>query len=231
MSTYIHVPTHDGLQMPAYYVRATANNAPSLVLIQEIFGVNAAMKALATMWALQGYHVICPDLFWRQEPGLELDPTIEAEFQHGKALKAGLNRDLCLADLESARLYLSQQHHNPNCLAVGYCMGGNLVSQMAAHSPLACAISYYGVGLDEVLPTLPSDAAPTFFHIAELDQQVPEETRSIIKQHCGSRLDWGYHIHENCDHAFARPDGRHFNAQANKLAMHLSLIFLSKHVG
>ena len=69
MSDLVSIPSHDAREFKALSVAATQANAPGLVLVQEIFGINSSMEAAAQHWASQGYHVVCPDLFWRQQPG------------------------------------------------------------------------------------------------------------------------------------------------------------------
>lgn len=230
MATYVEVSTHDGLNMPALYVEANKSDAPNLILIQEIFGINQAMKSLALMWAHKGFNVICPDLFWRQMPGLDLDPTVQNDFAMGKKLKAGLDIPTCIKDVNSAGTFLLNKHENQQIAAIGYCMGGTLVIRLAATSKINCAISYYGVGLEDVLNDLPDTMPPCLFHVAELDQQVPTIAREMISQHSDSREGWQHHTHEGCDHAFSRPGGESFDEQADEFALDLSLDFLTKHI-
>lgn len=229
MASYVEVPTHDQLFMPALYVEANKPNALNLILIQEIFGINQAMKSLALMWAQKGFNVICPDLFWRQMPGLELDPTVSKDVETGRKLKAGLDISTAIKDLISAGTFLINKNDSKQIAAVGYCMGGTLVIQLAATHSINCAVSYYGVGLENVLNELPKTMPPCLFHVAELDQQVPEITREMITQHTLERPGWQNHLHLNCDHAFSRPSGEGYQEKADKLALNLSLDFLTEH--
>ena len=76
----IQLHTQDGQKFDAYFANAPRDDAPGLVLIQEIFGISQAMRTAAHRWAELGFSVVVPDLFWRQQPGVVLEPRIEAEF-------------------------------------------------------------------------------------------------------------------------------------------------------
>lgn len=225
---YVQVPTSDGRSMKALSVAATVPNAPGIVLIQEIFGINSAMQSLAKQWAEMGFNVLCPDLFWRQEPNMQLDPTNQSQFSLGVELMMGMDDAETAADLESTRAFLAQQLGHDKIAAVGYCMGGRLVALMAEASPIKCAVSFYGVGLQDLLPTLSADAAPTLLHIAELDSYVPAEVRKVITDNADSRAEWEHYLYEGCDHAFARPKGVHFDEAATREANKRSVGFLNR---
>lgn len=226
--SYVTITTSDGKSMKAFEALAQDKNAPGLILIQEIFGVNASMRQLAKNWAELGFNVWCPDLFFRSEPGLELDPTNQSQFQLGVELMQEMDVDATLADLESARAQLAQKLGHEHIASVGYCMGGRLVVLFANQSPIKAAVSYYGVSLENTLPHIGADAAPTLLHIAELDAYVPAETRAVIEADVAQRSGWESYVYANCDHAFARPNGMHYQAEADKLALERSLQFFKK---
>ncbi|MDO5667872.1 MAG: dienelactone hydrolase family protein [Alcaligenaceae bacterium] len=231
--SFVEIKVADGQSMQAFYLPADTaepNKAPGIVLIQEIFGINEAMQAKAKAWSSQGFNVLCPDLFWRQEPGVVLDPRVPEEFQKGVDFMQNMQLEDSLADLEATRVKLAELIGHERIGAVGYCMGGRLVIQMAGEARIKCAVSYYGVALETVLPELPSDAAVSFLHIAELDSYVPEDVRQLIISEVEAREAWDYHLYEGCDHAFARPNGAHFVAEAAAKAEQLSLEFMQKHV-
>lgn len=227
MST-LQVTTSDGLKMQAFEVLSSEKNAPGLVLIQEIFGINAAMRQLAKDWADRGFNVWCPDLFFRSEAGLQLDPNNQSQFELGVELMQEMDDAKTLQDLESTRAQLAEKLGHNNIVAVGYCLGGRLVVEMAEKSPIKAAVSYYGVNLENILPKL-SSAAPTLLHIAEQDKWVQGEALDIIKAEADKRDDWEAYVYPNCDHAFARPKGMHFDAEADALAVERSVSFLQRH--
>lgn len=226
---FVQVSTFDDQKMRAFEVLAADKNAPGLVLIQEIFGVNSSMRQLAQDWAQRGFNVWCPDLFFRSEPGLELDPTNQSQFALGVELMQEMDVSLTLKDLESTRAQLAKKLGHDNVVAVGYCMGGRLVVQMAANSPIKAAVSYYGVGLENVIPAM-TNTAPTLLHIAELDKWVQGEARATIEAEATKRKGWESHLYAGCDHAFARPKGVHFDAAADELAIKNSMAFLERYI-
>ncbi len=228
--SYVTITTADGKQMKAFEALAQDKNAPGLILIQEIFGVNSSMRQLAKNWAERGFNVWCPDLFFRSEPGLELDPTNQSQFQLGVELMQEMDVEVSLGDLESARAQLAKKLGHDRIASVGYCMGGRLVVLFANQSPIKAAVSYYGVSLENTLPNIGTHAAPTLLHIAELDAYVPAETRAVIEADVAQRAGWESYVYADCDHAFARPNGMHYHADADQLAIERTQSFLKKHL-
>ncbi len=230
---FIDIDVANGQKMQALWLPAESadpKSAPAIVLVQEIFGINDALKIKAKQWAEQGYNVLCPDLFWRFEPGVILEPTIPEQFEQGVGFMQKMRLDETLADLEATRAKLAELIDHDRIAAVGYCLGGRLVVQMAGEAKIKCAVSFYGVSLETVLPALSVDAAVSFLHIAELDSYVPEDVRQLIINEVESRDGWGYKLYEGCDHAFARPNGAHFVADAAAKAEQLSLEFMQRHL-
>src|SRR5690625_328349 len=218
---YVTVTTVDNKSMRALYAPAQTDNptqTPGIVLIQEIFGINDAMQELARIWSAKGYNVLCPDLFFRQEPNLNLDPRKEEEFAKGVELMQGMDLDDTLNDLESTRAHLENLLDHDIIGAMGYCLGGRLVIQMGAQGKIKAAVSYYGVNLEKVLPEVPTSAAPAFLHIAELDDYVPADVLKVITENVSERSDWGYEIYPDCDQAFALPTGAPYVAEAAQKA-------------
>lgn len=226
---WMNLATENGKKFDALLVRTDKENAPGIVLIQEIFGVNDAMQTKAKQWAALGYNVICPDLFWRQQERVQLEPR--TEFEQALEFMHGMDNDHVLADLELARQTLSAQLGHDQIAAIGYCMGGRLVLQVAGQAKVKAAVSYYGVGLEQLLPTLPEVTAPSLVYVAELDSYVPVEARNQIQQNVEQRKDWTYYLYEGCDHAFARPKGEHYDPAADALATERAVEFLKKHIG
>lgn len=224
----IQLHTADGQKFEAYFAKAAADDAPGLVLIQEIFGINQSMRTAANQWSALGFNVLVPDLFWRQEPGVILEPRIEAEFARGVELMQAMDQERAVEDLNVARTWLADHAGHDRVGALGYCLGGRLVVKMAAATPVKCAVSYYGVGLENILPSVPDTAAPTLLHIAELDSYVPADLRKVILDDAAAREDWEAYVYPGCDHAFARPGGAHWVEEAAKLAQGRSLAFMKR---
>jgi len=216
----------DGFALPALHVASATGNGRALVLIQEIFGINAGMKAAAQAWAQDGFDVLCPDLFARQQPSVDLDPTQADQFQQGVALMQGMDDACTLRDLEAARAWFVAQGRGSKVAALGYCLGGRLAVQLALHTPISAAVSYYGVGLENLLPETPVTMAPCLLHIADLDAYVPPEVRQTILDRAALQTRMPVHVYPGCDHGFARPQGQRFDAAAAEQARVRSLDFL-----
>ncbi len=230
MSTTFQIPSTDGRQFDALYSAAADSNAPAIVLVQEIFGINHAMKEAVREWSALGYHVICPDLFWRQQPNVVLEPAAPGDFDKAVVLMQGMDAALALSDLGGTRDWLKAKLGHERIAVLGYCLGGRLSVQAAMEHPFRCAVSYYGVGLEEVLPSATAQTPPTLLHIAALDHFVPPAAREKILACVDALPQFEAHIYEGCDHAFARKDGEGFVAEAAALAEQRSLAFMGKHV-
>ncbi len=225
-----------GATFSAYLARPQAAQAPAprpaLVLIQEIFGVNRVMRDLADGFAASGYLVACPDLFWRQEPGIQITDRSEAEWARAFALYKGFDAALGLADLIATLAHVrSIEGASGKVGCVGYCLGGNLAYQMACRSPVDASVGYYGVGIEGLLDLASGIKAPLLLHIAEKDQFCPPEAQSRIKAALGGHKLVTLHSYAGQDHAFARVGGQHWNQEAAEAANRRTAAFLKAHLG
>lgn len=217
----------------AAYVSApkTASPVAGMLVVQEIFGVNQVMRDLCDSYAAQGYLAVCPDLFWRQEPGIQITDKSDAEWQRAFALFKGFDQDKGAQDLAASLAHLRKlPGSNGKAGTVGYCLGGKLAYLMAARSNSDCNVSYYGVGIDGALGEAGKIQKPLLMHIAAEDGYVPKDAQARIKQALGANEKVTIHVYEGTDHAFARVGGAHWNAAAAKLANDRTAAFLKKHL-
>ena len=217
----------------AAYVSAPKGkpSAPGILVIQEIFGVNKVMRDLCDDLAGQGYLAMCPDLFWRQKPGIQITDKTEAEWKRAVELMQGFDQTKGTQDLVASLAHLRKL---PGCSgkagSVGYCLGGRMAYFMGTRSDSDCNVSYYGVGIEGVLGEASKIQRPLLMHIAAEDQYVPKEAQAKIKQALAANGNVTIHVYEGCDHAFARVGGAHWNATAAKLANDRSAAFFKKHL-
>jgi carboxymethylenebutenolidase len=229
----ITIKTPKGESFSGYLAKPKTTGAlvPGLILIQEIFGVNAIMRGLANMMADLGYLTLCPDLFWRQEPGIQLTDKTEAHWARAFELYKGFNEASGVADLSAAVDYL---RHLPECSAkvgsMGYCLGGKLAYLMATRGDTDCNIGYYGVGIEAALNEAAAITKPLMLHIAAADKFVPPEAQAMIQDRLATVPLATVHRYEGCDHAFARVGGEHYDAAAAKLADERTAAFLRQHL-
>jgi len=228
MPSMVSLKTPDNQSFQAYFAPAQSADAPGIVLIQEIFGINDSMRTLASEWSTKGFNVVVPDLFWRQEPGVVLEPRKEAEFAHGVELMQAVDQDVAAQDLEVTRAWLAEKIGHDRVGAMGYCFGGRMVVKMAADNRIRCAVSFYGVGLEQFVPDLGADTAPTQLHIAELDDYVPADVRKTLLDQAEQRQHWEAYVYPGCDHAFARPNGEHWDKAAAQKANARAQEYLSR---
>jgi carboxymethylenebutenolidase len=213
MGEMITVRTSDG-GFGAYLAKpAGADKAPAIVVIQEIFGVNAVMRGITDELARQGFLAICPDLFWRIEPGVDITDQSDAEWKKAFALYNAFDVDLGVKDIAATIRHARQL---PGCAgkvgAVGYCLGGLLAFLTATRTDVDAAVGYYGVGIESRLPEADKLAEPLMLHIAEEDQFVPKEAQALIISTLRNHPQVRIFTYPGRDHAFARIGGEHYDA-------------------
>src|ERR1700683_1497236 len=98
MNDRITIEARDG-KFTAYIAQPKTSPAPAVVVLQELFGVNAGIRKTCDELAEQGFLAVAPDLFWRQEPGVDLNVTSEADWQHGLRLYQAYDRDAGVKDI------------------------------------------------------------------------------------------------------------------------------------
>lgn len=227
----VTITAFDGGEFDAYLALPASGTGPGIVLLQEIFGVNQVMRSIADWYAERGFVVICPDLFWRQEPGIQLTDQTEAEWKRAFQLYQGLDEAKAVDDA-GATLAFMRQH--PACTgkvgAVGYCLGGKLAYLLATRYAPDCSIGYYGVGIEKALDEIANLKGALMLHIAEKDQFCSPEAQAKIHAALDGNADVTIHDYAGQDHAFARVGGAHFDAASAELANLRTLEFLVRHL-
>lgn len=215
----ITITASDGGSFFAYLAAPKARPAGAVVVIQEIFGVNAAMRATCDWLAEMGFIAVCPDLFWRIEPRIDITDKTQAEWDKAFGLFKAFDQDKGILDLR-ATLAAARKLPGANGKAatMGFCLGGRLAFMMAARSDADANISYYGVGLEGLLAEAPVIKAPLLMHIAEGDNFVPPEAQAAIVAGVAANTAIAAHVYPAVEHAFARVDGVHFDARAATIA-------------
>jgi carboxymethylenebutenolidase len=218
--------TFDGEEFEGYLAVPASGKGPGIVLLQEIFGVNQVMRDIADGYAAKGFTVLCPDLFWRQEPGIQLTDKTDAEWARAFELYKGLDEAKAVEDAAAAMNYL---HTHPACTskvgATGYCLGGKLAYLIAVRFHPACSAGYYGVGIENALDEAANLNTPLMLHIASEDQFCPKEAQAKIHAALDGNPFVTIHDYTGQDHAFARVGGAHYNAEAAQLANQRTLDF------
>jgi carboxymethylenebutenolidase len=215
----------------AYLAAPKAKPAGAVVLIQEIFGVNQAMRDIAAWVADIGFVAVCPDLFWRIQPGIDITDKTDAEWKQAFELFQKFDQakgiDDLKATLAAARMLPGT---NGKVGTMGYCLGGRLAFMMAEQSDADINVSYYGVGLDNLLGDLNKVTRPLVVHIADRDEFFPAEGRAKVAAAAkGNRHIACYNY--DADHAFARVNGIHWDGRSATIANGRSAEALARALG
>ena len=218
--TDITIQGPDG-RFGAYMATPSSGSGPGIVVIQEIFGVNQVMRDLCDGYAAQGYIAVCPDLFWRIEPGVQL--TDQSEDEWNKAFEF-MNKFLPELEKGQADLVATMEfiRGQAGCTGkagcVGYCLGGSMAYSMACSSDSDACVGYYPVQIDDYLPYAEHIKKPAMFHIAEKDGFCPPESQAKIAETFAKNNNITLHQYAGVDHAFARLGGGNYDQAAADLA-------------
>jgi carboxymethylenebutenolidase len=228
----IQIKANDGGTFSAYVARPKAAKAPGVVVIQEIFGVNKNIREIADGLAEQGYIAIAPDLFWRQEPGIQLTDQSEAEWKRAFELYQGFDVDKGVDDIAATiKALRADAGHDGKVGAVGYCLGGFLAYLTAARTDADASVGYYGVAIETKLDEAKSIKGKLMLHVAAKDQFVPPPAQDAVKKGLGGNPNVTIHVYEGQDHAFARPGGQHYDKTSADLANQRTRDFFKANLG
>jgi carboxymethylenebutenolidase len=212
--------------------RPKAEKAPAVIVIQEIFGVNEVMRDVTDGLASEGYLAICPDLFWRIEPGIDITDKSEAEWKRAFELFNAFDVDQGVKDIQATiKAARADAQCNGKVGAVGFCLGGKLAFLTATRTDVDAAAAYYGVGLESLVGEAEKLTRPLLMHIAEEDQFVPKEAQAIILQALKDHPHIEIHTYAGRDHAFARVGGEHYHEADAKLANGRTQQFFQRTIG
>jgi carboxymethylenebutenolidase len=218
MDNRIAIEAPDGT-FGAYIARPAALPAPSVVVLQELFGVNADIRATCDELAAQGFIAIAPDLFWRQEPGADLDVTSEDSWQHGLRLYAAFDRDAGARDvMETVRTAIELNEASGKVALLGFCLGALMVFLAAARYEVDAAVAYHGGDTEKYLAEVDGLQAPLLMHLGEEDEFISKQAQAEIKAALAAKANATVYSYPGQRHAFARHNGAHYNAAAAALA-------------
>jgi carboxymethylenebutenolidase len=231
MSETLTITTPDGA-FSAYVARPSAASAPAIVVIQEIFGVNKVMRDICDDLAAQGFVAVCPDLFWRIEPGIDMTDQSDAEWKRAFELYNAFDVDAGVSDIAATIAAVRELPGvNGKVGAVGYCLGGLLAFLTATRTDADASVAYYGVGIEKHLAEAEKLARPLLMHLGEEDQFVPKEAQKLILDALKDHPQIEIHTYPGRDHAFARVGGAHYDAADAGTANARSLAFFKSNLG
>ncbi len=227
----ITVNAADGGSFMAYVAEPAAGSGPGILVIQEIFGVNDVMRGICDDIAGQGYLAVCPDLFWRQEPGIRISDKTDEEWARAFELYQGFDEAKGVDDLNATLAAIRGLDGCSGAVgSIGYCLGGKLAYLMATRSDADCNVAYYGVGIDAALDEAGNISKPLLMHIAEEDGFVDKPAQAKITQALTGNPLIDIHSYPGADHAFARTNGNPWNQEAAELANGRTAAFLKSNL-
>ena len=232
MSETVTITTlEDDGTFDAYIARPADDPRAAIVVIQEIFGVNAGIRRKCDKLAEEGYLAIAPDLFWRMQPGIELDPDIEPEMNAALEWMGKFDQDAGVRDIEATIRYLRSREGAETVGAVGYCLGGRLAYMTAARTDSDATVGYYAVGVDELLREKHAIARPLMLHIPTEDGFVDKQTQAAMHEGLDDHPKVTLHDYEGQDHGFATEFGARRDEEAARLADRRTAEFFARHLG
>jgi carboxymethylenebutenolidase len=223
----ITIAARDGGTFGAYLAAPASGAGAAVVVIQEIFGVNRVMRDLCDGFAAQGFFALCPDMFWRLEPGVQLTDKTQEEWDQAFKFMQKFDHPTGVEDLAAS---IAHARALDGCTgkagAVGYCLGGALAFAVACLTDSDASVGYYPVQVDVQMPLAEKMTKPLMFHIAENDAFCPAEAQAKIKLALGDNDLATLHFYPGVDHAFAREGGLNFDQAAAELANQRTAEFL-----
>jgi carboxymethylenebutenolidase len=223
MSETVQLHAQDDHTLDAYVARPTGTPIGSLVVVQEIFGVNQHIRRVADGYAKDGFFVVAPAIFDRVEKHVDL--TYDgANMQRAVGLMQKLHIDTALLDVQAALAY-AEKETGKKAGVIGYCYGGKLAWLSSTRLNPAAAVGYYAGGIGEFAEETPQ--APTILHFGTKDTHIPrEQVDKVQKAHPEVEIYW-----YDAEHGFNCDMRGSFDAPSAALARERSLEFLKQHVG
>ena len=224
------VPLRNG-NMGAYLAIPEGKPKGAIIAIMEIWGVNETMRTHAKEFSDAGYICIVPDLFWRQEPNVELSDKKSEDIKKAFDLYYDFDYDLAVNDMKDTEKYLKNlSDYDGKVGAVGYCLGGKLCYLMCCRTNIDCAIAYYGTYIEHHIKEVTNLHRPFLLHMAMKDRWVQKEVNDLLERKLNKNPLVTICKYPDADHAFARHGGLTYKKSEADEALKISLKFFEKHL-
>jgi carboxymethylenebutenolidase len=224
------VKTPDG-SFDAYVAMPATTPAPVVVVVQEIFGITEGIRTIADDLARDGFIAVAPDLFWRFRPGILLSEHSEADWKTAVGYYMKLDLGKAEEDIEATVAAARALPEATGKVGVmGFCLGGLLSFLTAVRGKVDAAVEYYGGRTEEFVERGANMTTPLLMHLAGDDEFMTKDAQAKIKQVLASRPNVEIHVYDGRNHAFARPQGDHYDAADAEKANARTRAFLKQHL-
>jgi len=227
------IETLDGTgRFDTYIAQPAGKPRAAIVVIQEIFGVNAGIRSKCDRLAADGYLALAPDLFWQIAPGIELDPDVPDQMQQALDLMGRFDQDAGIRDIEATiRTARGMLGDGGKVGVVGYCLGGRLAFMTAARTDVDASVGYYGVGIDGLLGEAHAIAHPVLLHIPQEDHFVDKDAQARMHAGLDDHAKVTLFDYPGEDHGFAAEFGQRRSEESANLADQRTASFFAAHLG
>ena len=232
-SRTITIDTLDGKgRFDTYVAEPASTPRAAIVVIQEIFGVNAGIRSKCDRLAADGYLALAPDLFWQIAPGVELDPDVPDQMQRALDLMGQFDQDAGIRDIEATiRTARGMLADGGKVGVVGSCLGGRLAFMTAARTDVDASVGYYGVGIDGLLGEAHAIAHPVLLHIPQEDHFVDKDAQARMHAGLDDHAKVTLFDYPGEDHGFATEFGQRRSDESANLADQRTASFFAAHLG
>ena len=230
MGTEIEITAADGQSFAAYLAFPKTVPAPGLIVLPEVFNTNDHIRAVADGYAEEGYLVIAPDVYFRQEAGAYMSYTDEGRTK-AQSLRSQLDTDQYARDLGDTIAFLRGRNDCTGKVGVmGFCLGGKFTYLSSVRHPIDAAVGYYGVQIDEHLDEADALRCPLVLHFAEFDPHVPAETVTAVEARIGDWQNVEIYIYPGTEHGFNRIGYEPYNEGQATIARKRTLEHFAAHL-
>jgi carboxymethylenebutenolidase len=228
MGEWVQVRGPDG-EFKAYVARPSGTPKGAVVVVQEIFGVNAVMRGKADWLAREGFLAVAPDLFWRIKPGIDLTDQSEAEWKQALDYMNQLDKNASVRDVAETLAWARTQGAS-RAGVMGYCMGGYIAFLAACRTDTDATIAYHGGGIHTALGEAGGIKKPVMLHNPLEDSFIPREALDTIRETLKPNPLVTVHEYAGLDHAFTREGGKHYDRAGTQLADSATVNFFNEHL-
>ena len=229
-SRVVRVDSPDG-SFEAYLRRTAARGRPAIVVLHEVFGVNADLRSTCDELGDAGFTAICPELFWRQQHHVDLSADAQADWEKGMALNAAFDIDAGVRDVEATVAAVRRLPETSGRVGVmGFCLGGLLTFLTAARTRMDAAVAFHGARTEEFLGEVADIDSPLQMHLAGEDEFMSKEAQQRIAAALSANSACELFRYPGCHHAFSRHGGAHFDAYAARQSRDRALEFFNRNL-